>query len=305
MSVSFIPSQFSGNGKVNWRRYGGTWVVHHRHDHWYIREISNHKDNGINDGNKYTVELSELYLDLISEEKVNNTLRFKGLDKEDWNNAKQWERVLWLYQYGCADLVHSISGNNYGHLFNEVWSYTLSSLTYEQEQFLRMLSVDDTTKEAIKAQLIAANEAAKTKTINKKEYTIKPLVLVNEILTIDTTIRPVIELIALSCEYLLPGALESAKEKYSRYFDEYSDNQVNFMHIIAATNIKDWNAQRDIKGKMRAFLNTLNLNYVPPTDKVTEVVDENEDDYEDDHPGDWEDDDELPEDFIEDVPDEQ
>lgn len=119
--VRFKQSQFSGD--VNWLKYNGTWVANDRDDHWYIREIVNRKEVEHSPNTTYIVFLSEIYTDLIKDVSKWEALTFGGIEKLDYETTPEWEKVLVYYQYGLADVITSVSGNNYKQLFKQIRSY--------------------------------------------------------------------------------------------------------------------------------------------------------------------------------------
>lgn len=140
------------------------------------------------------------------------------------------------------------------------------SLTPEQQQFIYTLPEE--VQEAVEQQLIAASRAASETRLKsaRGNARIEPIYYVANVLEADDSLRSILELISLASEYLLPGALESAKSKYAEDLDKYKDQPLDYMRIIASTGVNKWCSQRDVGAKMQSLLETLN----PKTSSVDE-----------------------------------
>lgn len=155
----------------------------------------------------------------------------------------------------------------------------LSMLTQEQLDKIEKLPED--MREGIRNLFIKQYEetqaliaAAKRATVTKS-FTIEPHLYVKQVLENSPGLASKLELIALAVDYMLPGCLNTAKEKHSTMFDTYYG--IAFMQVIAATEVSRWKSKRDIDDKMLNELRTLDPDYVTETQDNESEEQEEED----------------------------
>jgi hypothetical protein len=128
----------------------------------------------------------------------------------------------------------------------------------------------------IKTQQEAAEAIAKASSMRSRNIagliTIDPHDYTKAVLGENPTLATKLELIALSVHYLKPDALDLAKEKYSGDFEKFKG--IDFMKIIAATDVKLWKSQRDVGDKMLKELQPLMEKSINVPEEAGEASDE-------------------------------
>jgi hypothetical protein len=112
--VRFPQNQYYGD--VNPNDHGGIWVSNespYGEKNFYIVEMRNCEDSGIESKFKYYGRASEVNIN-IDEELKKSVCSY--MDYEDWESTPDWEKALGIYQYNGGSEIDTDYSNNFNQL---------------------------------------------------------------------------------------------------------------------------------------------------------------------------------------------
>jgi hypothetical protein len=112
------------NGDINWKKYGGTFVSKKLNntdfDYYLFCNVTNLIEIGIEDEDKYSVDINIVSGSEISDEDKKECLYSLGLEKINLNKFTNFQMVGILNECGIGARVFITNGNNINKLLKEV-----------------------------------------------------------------------------------------------------------------------------------------------------------------------------------------